>query len=110
MSRLSILKDAVRLCLNISWRPFKRNKTSRLGVIETPARYKWLRLTIDDTNTEVAKFLQTDAQQNTSCGHAANLSDYKSVNELFQMENATVREFQTLFQSTIDIYPNFQSN
>lgn len=108
MSKLSMLKEASRLRMTSSLRPVKRNKTRWLGVIKMLDRYKRLRSHIDDTNPDVAELLPTTYQRNVIRHHIGALSDFKSVTKSLQRKNVTIWESQTLFQSLIHSFPNFQ--
>ncbi len=96
--------------LTTSLRPVKRNKTRWLGVINMFARYERLRPNIDDANPEVAELLPTAAQRNVIRRHTTAMSDFKSVTESLQREDATIGESQILFRSLIDTYLNFDFN
>lgn len=110
MSKLSTLKEAGQLRLATSLRPVKRNKTRWLGVIKILSRYERLRQNIDDTNPELAELLPTAAQRNVIRLHSSAITDFKSVTESLQREDATIGESQILFASLIDTYAHFDFN
>jgi hypothetical protein len=109
MSKLPTLKQSGRLCLITQLRPVKRNETRCTGVPDMFQRFERLLPNLKSANQddEVLDLIPNADQKQNIRERKQALADFKSVTIALQRMDMSMKEFDVLFRSIIDAYPEF---
>lgn len=102
ISKVSTLREFKHLS-----RPVRRNVTRLVEVTDMFERLELLIPSLQTGYSEVAKFIPTDSQLNIIRQQKKALDDFKSITKTLKSRETTISDTQTLFQSLIIEFPNF---